>query len=264
MKTILDTIIDQKRKEVQILKAKFKYTDFEQTAFFNRECISFSNSIRKSEFALITEIKRKSPSAGIINDQLDPKTLGLAYFESGATAISCLTDNFFFGGLNSDLETLRESVPIPILRKDFIIDEFQIFEAKAIGADAILLIAEALTKEEALHLTIIAQSLGLEVLMECHDRKNSEKLNDLIDVIGVNNRNLHLQKTTLETSYELIDYLPKSKLKISESGIKTYDEIRKLSSLGYHGALIGESILSNSNPGDFIHSLKLKKNNYVY
>jgi len=259
MKTILDTIIEQKRKEVHLLRKKFTYRDFENSPYFERETHSLRQRIEAQEFGIIAEIKRKSPSAGEINMNINISDLGQKYAQANVAGISCLTDTTFFGGSTSDLTELREAVSIPILRKEFIIDEFQLFESKAIGADAILLIAEVLNEEEALHLTIMAQQLGLEVLMECHDRKNLAKINDQVDLIGVNNRNLHLQKTDLSTSINLFDFLPNHIPCISESGIRDRSELLHLYKIGYKGALIGERILKKEMPSAFIQSLNPSK-----
>lgn len=259
MKTILDTIIDVKHREVKEIKNNFTYSDFEKSPLFETECFSLKQSILDQEFGIIAEIKRKSPSAGIIDFGIDIIELGKKYDEAGVSGISCLTDQSFFGGEISDLKKLKSTLQTPILRKDFIIDEIQIFEAKANGADAILLISEVLDPNTALHFTIIAQSLGMEVLMECHDRKHLRKINDQVDIIGVNNRDLHLQKTDLKTSFDLFDFLPEDKPCISESGIQTYDDVLKLSKTGYQGALIGESILRQNDPVQFIRSIQLKK-----
>lgn len=259
MKTILDTIVEMKRKEVDELKKNFGYSDFEKSPFFNSKCTSLKDRIIDLEFGIIAEFKRKSPSAGIIDFGIDLVEQGIKYDEANVAGISCLTDQQFFGGTIGDLLELKSNVKSPILRKEFIIDEFQIFEAKANGADAILLISEILDPKTALQYTIMAQSLGMEVLMECHDRIHLDKINDQVDIIGVNNRNLHLQKTDLQTSFELYDFLPKDKVCISESGIKSYDDVLKLSKTGYDGALIGESILKNLDPIAFIQSIQLKK-----
>lgn len=253
MTLILDQIIAQKRIEVADLKQRFTYHDFENCTHFKRPCISFKQAIKNADFAIIAEIKRKSPSAGALKLDLEIPVIAKEYLELGATAISCLTDELFFGGSIHDLELLRASTNLPILRKEFIIDEIQLFEAKANGADAILLIAEILSKEEALQLTIIAQSLGMEVLMEFHERSQLTKINELVDVIGVNNRNLKIQKTSVQNSVDLIDFLPTAAVKISESGIKTNEEIQLLKSIGYHGALIGESILKDTSSKSFIN-----------
>ena len=255
MKTILDAIVDNKRKEVEILKKEFGYQHFEKQKHFSRECISLKRRLTEQEFGVIAEIKRKSPSAGDINVDLNISEQGKLYAESGVAGISCLTDKKYFGGSIDDLSELRKVVNVPILRKEFIIDEIQLFEAKAAGADALLLIAEILTKEEALHLTIMAQSLGLEVIMECHDRKNLDKINELVDIIGINNRNLHLQKTDIQTSLDLFHFIPSGRACISESGIQNFNHIFELQKAGFNGALIGESILKNSSPSEFISSL---------
>ena len=255
---ILDQIIVTKKKEVELLKKKFSYKDFEETEFFTSKTRSLKEKLCTDHFGVIAEIKRKSPSAGVINKDLDVVQQGKIYESNGAAAISCLTDYFYFGGSNADLGLLKAATTIPILRKEFIIDEIQLFESKAIGADVILLIAEILTKEQALHLTIMAQSLGMEVIMECHSYNELKKVNDLVDVIGVNNRDLQAQKTTIQTSFDLYNFIPEGKLCISESGIRSKADLIKLSEKGYHGALIGEHILSNSNPAETLASLQFR------
>ena len=259
MKTILDAIVDNKKKEIELLKKNYSYSFFEKQENFSRECISLSKELSKHDFGIIAEVKRKSPSAGVINSEIDVIKQGELYSKSGVSGISCLTDHKYFGGSINDLTELRSAVKVPILRKEFIIDEIQLFEAKAAGADALLLIAEILTKEEALHLTIMAQSLGMEVIMECHDKKNLEKINDLVDIIGVNNRNLHLQITDIQTSLDLFNYIPSGRVCISESGIQNFDQIFELQKAGFNGALIGESILKNNSPSEFISSLTLNQ-----
>lgn len=254
MKTHLNEILHHKKQEVARLKQHFSYRDFESMEYFSRSTESIKDRLQNN-FGIIAELKRASPSAGKIVPNLDVEQQGKYYASAGVAAISCLTDAHFFGGSSDDLLLLRKSVSIPILRKEFIIDELQLFESKAIGADAVLLIAEALEKEQALHFTIIAQRLGLEVIMECHDSKELQKINEFVDIIGINNRNLQLQKTSLETSFDLIQQIPDGRICISESGIKTKEEIEKLKSIGFHGALIGESILRQSEPALFIRSL---------
>lgn len=258
--TILETIINQKRKEVEILKGQFKLKDFEKSPLFSSNVVSMKEAIKAKEFGIIAEIKRKSPSAGNLRENVNPKLLAEEYEKSGAVGISVLTDYEFFGGSVEDLIEVKNQVSIPVLRKEFIIDEIQIFQAKAIGADAILLIAEALTEEQALHFTILAQSLGLEVIMEFHEKNQMYKINDEVDIIGVNNRNLKLQKTDILTSIELFDFLPKDKVLISESGIQTKEDLIQIIQCGYHGALIGESILKSVSPKDFITNLGLIPN----
>lgn len=255
---ILDQIIVTKKKEVELLKQKFSYKDFETSPLFGTEAVSLKSKLTSAGFGIIAEVKRKSPSAGMINKELDIAKQGKIYEASGAAAISCLTDYFYFGGSIDDLRTLKSTVSIPVLRKEFIIDEIQLFESKAAGADVILLIAEALTKEQALHLTIMAQSLGMEVIMECHSYNELKKVNDLVDVIGVNNRDLQAQQTNIQTSFDLYNFIPEGKLCISESGIRSREDLIQLSETGYHGALIGEHILSQADPAKVMRDLQFK------
>jgi indole-3-glycerol phosphate synthase len=254
--TILDQIVLTKRKEVELLKNERSMSYFESQINFKRSTYSLKNSLRKNEFGIIGELKRKSPSAGAILQEMDLPKMAKYYVESGICAISCLTDFQYFGGSINDLEQLRSLVEIPILRKEFIIDHLQIFEAKAAGADAILLISSILTKKEIKEFVKIAHDLNLEVLFEVHKLEEIDNMSGLEDVIGVNNRDLHLQKTDLKTSEILFKSLPSEKLKISESGIKTRNEVEFLLNLGYNGALIGESILKQSAPHQFISELK--------
>jgi len=253
---ILDQIIVSKKKEVELLKQKFRYSDYENSPFFTEHTRSLEKKLNANQFGIIAELKRKSPSAGYINKELDVVEQAKLYETSGAAAISCLTDYFYFGGSSEDLSAIKPATSIPILRKEFIIDEIQLFESKAIGADVILLIAEILTREQALHLTIMAQSLGMEVIMECHSFEELKKVNDLVDVIGVNNRDLQAQKTDIQTSFDLYNFIPEGKLCISESGIKSREDLVQLHQKGYHGALIGEHILSNSDPIKAIRDLQ--------
>ena len=255
---ILDKIVVTKKKEVNYLKQKFSYKDFESSPLFSENKRSLINLLASDQFGIIAEIKRKPPSAGEINPHLNVIDQGKVYESSGAVAISCLTDHSFFGGSNDDLTQLKRNTSIPLLRKEFIIDEIQLFESKAIGADVVLLISEILTKEQALHLTIMAQSLGMEVLMECHSYSELKKVNEFVDIIGVNNRDLQAQKTSIQTSFDLYDFIPEQKLCISESGIRSKKDLIQLSDKGYYGALIGEHILTKSNPAATLKSLQFK------
>jgi indole-3-glycerol phosphate synthase len=258
MKNVLNEILEEKQNEVNRLKKNTALSQLQSYPLFSKPTRSLRFALSEKNFGIIAEIKRKSPSAGNIAPDLNVLELMSNYEQAGATAISCLTDNPYFGGSVADLELIAEQSKIPILRKEFIIDEMQIFESKAHGADAILLICEALSKEQILHYTIIAQSLGMEVLLELHHTSELDKLNDLVDVIGVNNRDLKAQKTDISKSLELIPYLPKNKLCISESGIKSIGELEILRNAGFRGALIGESILKSDQPGSFIESLNSK------
>ena len=259
MKTILQKIAEAKRVEIEVLKNRFRLSDFESMEYFNVPTRSLSAAISESQFSVIAEFKRKSPSAGTINVNPDPLRQALFYESSGASAISCLTDFPYFGGSPEDLRMIRSNTKLPVLRKDFILDEIQIFQARAYGADAILLISELLDPLHLKHLTIIAQSLEMDVLTEAHDREHLEQISEFTDVIGINNRNLHVQTTTLQTSFDLADFLPKNKLCISESGIRSFDDLVTLEACGYRGALIGESLMKEGSNSKLIYRSPLKK-----
>lgn len=244
---ILEEITDNTRRELAILKEQVSLSDLEKRDLFKKDCRSLKDFLDQKDFGIIAEIKRKSPSAGAINLRINPIELAKTFQNGGASAISCLTDMKYFGGSVEDLEIVQNSVSIPVLRKEFIVDEFQIIEAKAYGADAILLIAEALTKQEAKSFSELAKSLGLSVLMEIHEEIELSKVPYSIDVLGVNNRNLKLQKTDIQTSVRLYELLPKEFTLITESGIKTKADIELLRNVGYQGALIGESIVGSEN-----------------
>lgn len=244
--TILDEIVQQKQKEVALLKQLKTYTDFEQMPHFNRKCFSLKQKLSASSFGIIAEIKRKSPSAGIIREEIDPIQQAKLYEKNNVSGISILTDFEYFGGTISDLAAVRNVSTLPLLRKEFIIDEIQILEAKAHGADAILLIAEILSEFQIKSFTTLAQSIGLEVLLELHEPAMLHRIHSEVDIIGVNNRNLKIQETTIQTSVDLFPFLPPNILKITESGIKSQEELSYLKEVGYQGALIGESILKNN------------------
>lgn len=243
MRTILDDIIANKMHEIIKRKSISTGADFEKAPFFNRSVNSLVNNLKHSDFGVIAEIKRKSPSAGVIQPYLNIQEKVKEYETFGAVGISVLMDNKFFGGSTEDMKYVRSLTKLPLLFKEFIVDEFQLFEAKAVGADVVLLISEVLNKEQIRDFTRCAKNLGLEVLLELHSKDQLDKICEEVDIIGVNNRNLKIQQTDLQTSFELIKELPKNKILISESGIKTLDEIQKLKEAGYHGGLIGESLL---------------------
>lgn len=247
MRTILDEIVANKKLEVAKLKTEKSKSDFMQSPLFKNPKRSLVESVRSVDFGIIAEIKRKSPSGGDISPELSPVEQAIYYEKSGAKAISVLTDQTYFGGSMNDLTAITNLVQLPILRKEFIIDEIQLYEAKAGGADAILLIAMILTKEEIIILTDKAHELGLEVLLEVHNNGEKTKIYEHVDLIAVNNRNLILQETSLEHSFNWATQLPENKQWISASGISSSEQINSLKDAGYSGALIGESILRNNN-----------------
>lgn len=249
----LDKIIQTKRQEVELLKANFTYKDYMERELFQRESIPFVKQF-EDDFGIIAEFKRKSPSAGLLIQSKTVEEYVKNYELKGAKALSILTDFHYFGGSIADIQTVRSKTSLPILRKEFIIDEIQLFESKAIGADAILLIASVLDKSLAHHLTILAKSLGLEVVFEIHTQEDLSKINDEVDCVLINNRDLKRQVTDISISTYFSDLIPKNIPSISASGIKTFEELKYLESIGYCGALIGESIIRN----DQLHELTLK------
>lgn len=259
---ILDKIVEHKHKEVEEKKSLYPVKLLERSSFFNAKCISLRKYIiREDKFGIIAEFKRKSPSKGVINEFAEVERTSVGYMQAGASALSILTDNHFFGGSNQDLSTARKFNFCPILRKDFIIDEYQIIEAKSIGADAILLIAAILNKTQVKHLAQFAHSLQLEVLLEVHNENELEVLNEAIDLVGVNNRNLKDFSVDINTSIQLSDLIPKEFIKVSESGISNSETIIELRKNGYQGFLIGEIFMHSARPSkackNFINELKL-------
>ncbi len=209
---------------------------------------------------IIAEFKRQSPSKGLINGEAKPEEVAKAYQEAGVSAMSVLTDKEFFGGAIPDLQAARSVTNIPILRKDFTVDEYQIVEARAIGASAILLIASCLSKEEIQRFAKLAVDLGLDVLFEVHNREELDKYCDEIGVVGVNNRNLKTFEVNVQNSIDLLQFFPDGVKKVAESGISSIDTIKMLKQEGFDGFLIGENFMKTSNPGqaciEFCSSLK--------
>lgn len=240
---VLEEIIANKREEVALLKQSHSIESFRASENFGRETLSLKQHIADSGFGIIAEIKRKSPSGGDIKMDVNITEQAKFYAQNGAAGISILTDYNYFGGSLNDIIEAREAVNIPLLRKEFIIDEIQLYEAKAAGADAVLLIGAVLQPEEATYLTNVARNLGLEVLYEVHTAAEVGFIPAEVDLIAVNNRNLKAQQTTLQHSFDLVKILPKNVPLISASGIKTGEDIERLRAAGFSGALIGESIL---------------------
>jgi len=246
--------IINKKKQIplkKIINSKSNYT-----RIFNFE------NILKRKNLLITEMKRQSPSGGDLDKNLNPSVQAKTYIESGADAISVLTEEDFFKGSNKDLEKvlkISKKEKIPVLQKDFIIDEYQIYESKAIGADCILLIIKILEKEQFIEYFNIANELGLSVLVEIHDEKELEKalLVDL-KILGINNRNLETLNTNLNTFEEISQKVPKGIFKIAESGIKNATDALRMINAGANGLLIGESIMKSDNRKKLIQNISLK------
>lgn len=249
--TILDEIVAVKRKHVETCKSISGIQDLERKAFFGRTPVSLKQRLLQPDSSgIIAEFKRKSPSKGVINDRYAPEEITAAYQEAGVAGVSILTDEPFFGGTNQDLESARNTLKIPILRKDFIVDEYQVIEAKAIGADLILLIAAILTKEQVRNFSGLARSLGMEILFEVHDRHELEKVIPEVTCIGVNNRNLKTFAVDIQQSVELAKMIPVDFVKVSESGISETGTMKMLKNHGYKGFLIGENFMKTADPGE--------------
>ncbi len=258
---ILDQIIASKKKEVALKKKIVSVAQLENTDLFNKKTNSLSKSIINSLYGIIAEHKRRSPSKATINTDFSVEEVVQGYENAGASGISVLTDTQYFGGSLDDLLLARAAVQIPLLRKEFIVDEYQLLEAKAFGADAILLIAAVLSKQEIKQLSEFAQSLALEVLLEVHDLEELEKsILPSLDLIGVNNRNLKTFEVNLQNSIKLSNHIPSDFVKISESGLTTTADVNLLRSHGFQGFLIGENFMKTNNPGksleQFINQLK--------
>jgi indole-3-glycerol phosphate synthase len=259
---ILDQIIDHKRKEVEERKSLYPVKLLEQSIFFSTQPVSMKKYILREDLTgIIAEFKRKSPSKGVINAHASVERTSIGYMQAGASALSVLTDKQFFGGSNEDLMTARKFNFCPIIRKDFTIDEYQIIEAKSIGADAILLIAAVLEPQQSKSLTSFAHSFGLEVLLEVHDEDELKKNLDAgADMIGVNNRNLKTFEVSIDISKRLAPMIPKEAVGVSESGISSPSTIVELRHHGYRGFLMGENFMKHNRPEkaamEFVSELK--------
>lgn len=252
---ILEDIIAYKRKEMVQQKQAFGMDLLEELAGEEeRSTLSMRRSLQESPYGIIAEFKRKSPSKGWIKEEGLPEDIPAQYAANGASAISILTEEHFFGGHLKYIKIARPLVQCPILRKDFIVDPYQIYQARIIGADAILLIAAALTVDECKRLAAKAHELSLEVLLEIHSEKELEYLNEHIDMIGVNNRNLGTFHTDVENSFRLAGKLPKETLLVSESGISHPETIKQLRQAGFRGFLIGETFMKTAVPGETLRT----------
>lgn len=260
--TILDKIISDKRREVILKRSIIPVSQLENSLLFGSKTISLSKNLRNSFSGIIAEHKRRSPSKAIISQDFTVEEVTRGYESAGVCGISVLTDSKYFGGSLDDLLLAKASVNVPLLRKEFIIDEYQILEAKAHGADVILLIASVLTREQIRQLSQFAQSLALEVLLEVHNHEELQKaIMPSLDMIGVNNRNLKTFEVSLDYSKKLASHIPDEFVKISESGISSIKSIKELQQYGYKGFLIGENFMKSNNPGksaaEFISQLHL-------
>jgi len=247
---ILDKIVANKRIEVDLKKSLITQAQLEASVMMERTSISLAEVLRKSSSGIIAEHKRRSPSKSVINQSLSVQDVAKGYSEAGACGMSVLTDGKYFGGSLDDLVLARASTNMSILRKEFIIDEYQIVEAKAYGADVILLIAAILRRDEIKVLSELAKGLGLDVLLEVHNEEELEKsLMPSLDMLGVNNRNLKSFEVDLGISKSLSQKIPDEFVKVSESGISSVEAIKDLKEFGYQGFLVGENFMKTDDPG---------------
>lgn len=257
MSNILDEIIGSKHREVSERRELYPPKLLEKSVFFESPTVSLVQYLqRKDKMGVIAEIKRRSPSRGVLNPHVSIEKLSVGYMQAGASALSVLTDGSYFGGSSDDLRTARKFNFCPILRKDFTVDEYQVIEAKSIGADAILLIAAAVSPEKVQALARLAKSLSLEVILEVHSEAElASHLCDEVHVVGVNNRDLQTFVVNLETSERIKPLIPNDKISVAESGISDAETISRLKKIGYHGFLIGEAFMRHSCPEDACRAL---------
>lgn len=268
---ILAEILQHKRNEVEAAKAKKPFAELEAEVAMAEPPRNFFSAVTRHDTpqrtAVIAEIKRQSPSAGLIRPEYEgptfrPESIADAYHRAGAAAISCLTDERFFGGHLSFIQRVREAVPLPVLRKDFILDPWQLWESRAAGADAVLLIAEALNEREIVDMMILAQRLGLTVLLEVHSMENLLRVRPHIGfphprygLLGINNRNLETMQTDVGHTLRLVDLVEDPSILVSESGITTPSDLARLREVGVRAVLVGEHLMRQPDPGAALAAL---------
>jgi indole-3-glycerol phosphate synthase len=254
---VLEQILKNKQREVKVRKDKLPLTKLKGSLSSQLETRSFYKAIARPNLSIIAEVKKASPTAGIINKTCSVEKLAQLYEQGGAAAISVLTDEKFFAGSLKDLEAVKEKVSLPVLRKDFIIDEYQLYESKLFGADAVLLIASVLSFSKLNKFLQIAEELGLDVLVEVHDYEDLAKaLESEAKLIGINNRNLTTMRVDIKTTLKLLPLIPFDKIVVSESGINSLSQIRMLLAEGIDGVLIGEMLARSQNPDFLLRKLQ--------
>ncbi len=248
MRDILTEIIAHKGLEVGLERSATPIEELIAIARDMPATRSMSHAIATSKSGIIAEFKRRSPSKGWLNISADSSVIPASYSQAGAAALSILTNKTYFGGSIDDIVIARATTSTPILCKEFIIDEYQIYQARAAGADAILLIAAALPKERCAQLAQLATTIGLEVLLELHSPSEIEYITDTVAMVGVNNRNLGSFQTDIANSFNMAELLPRDRVLVSESGISSPQSIKALREVGYRGFLIGERFIGQQNP----------------
>ncbi|NKB33516.1 MAG: indole-3-glycerol phosphate synthase TrpC [Pseudomonadales bacterium] len=258
--TILEEIIEHKKAEVAAAKSRDSLSDLESqfagVAATRGFCQALRNKIQAKQPAVIAEIKKASPSKGLIRKDFNPAQHAADYAENGATCLSILTDVKYFQGANDFLQEARAACSIPVIRKDFMIDPYQIAESKVMGADCILLIVAALQQSQLVELAAYANEISIDILVEVHNMEELERALEIdTDIIGINNRNLHTFETSLQTTLDLAETMPAEKLVITESGINTVEDVRAMAANGVFGFLVGETFMRAPHPGEKLTKL---------
>lgn len=256
---ILDEIVEKRKIQLEREKAAADFETVKKAAEkLDRQCISFKAALaRPDRLSVISEVKKASPSKGLIQPDFDPVKIAKEYETCSADAVSCLTEEHYFQGSSEYFKAIRQAICLPMIRKDFIIDEYQIYEARLMGADAILLIAAVLDDEKLKRFGDTARSLGLDILAETHDESELERVLALdFDIIGINNRNLKTFEVTLETTAKLAGMIPEGKVIVSESGIKDNADMKTVRSYGADAVLIGETLMRSGNIGATLAALR--------
>ena len=254
--TILDRIVAVKRAEVAQARERVSLAELEARVRFAGAPRDFVSALRAAKPAVIAEIKKASPSRGVLRTDFRPAAIARSYEKAGAACLSVLTDRQFFQGSNEDLQAARAACALPVLRKDFVIDPYQVFESRAIGADCILLIAACVPAPDMVELEAIARQLGLAVLVEVHDAAELRAALILkTPLIGINNRNLKTFETRLETTLELLPGLPPGRLVVTESGILAAGDVKRMTAAGVNAFLVGEAFMRAADPGGALNEL---------
>lgn len=255
--SILDQIVASVRERLAVKRREIHVSDLKDCPLFHRDTYSLADSLRQDQLAIIAEVKKASPSQGVIRDDFDPEEHSAAYEEAGAEAISVLTEPDFFQGHLDHLQAARKSVGIPLLRKDFIIDPYQIFEARAHGADAVLLIATLLGRSQLDELWWAADECGMDSLIELHDDRELDRVDmDRVTILGVNNRDLKTFEIDSDLATRILSRVPDHIVRIAESGFKTGEDLRRISQAGIDAVLIGETFMRAENPGQCLSELR--------
>lgn len=252
--TVLDEIIVHKRMEVAQRAEKTSISTLEKAVAGTPPVRGFTAAIKRcieaGQPAVIAEVKKASPSKGVIREDFDPVTIARQYADAGATCLSVLTDEHFFQGADAYLAAARDAVPVPVLRKDFLIDPYQVYEARVMGADCVLLIVAALTHDELSLLYRLARDVGLDVLIEVHDADELETALALDQrLVGINNRDLRTFETSLETTFTLLSHIPDSVTVVTESGIHSRADVMAMRRRGVNAFLVGEAFMRATDPG---------------